>query len=251
MVPRRPGDRVKTNRRDCLSLVKLLRARELTAIWVPDAPQEAMRDLVRAQCDARGLERCRQRIGGFLLRSASSGPSPTPPHQRLPGKAEMRPDQKITANKKGDRSTTRRIADASAWKRDAGQGSPCPSSGAASGPHSNSVQGSPATYPRSGDPTHASEIDQPSLLARFQTSAPASHLPNLPSLRCAKIVAAALLNKRTSEDEEKARMASSGDARFNLASSRGAARSAASGRTQGVDAADISPVLDAQALVFL
>lgn len=69
LIPRRPGDRVKTNRRDCLSLAKLLRAQELTAIWVPDAAHEAMRDLVRARSAAQGdLNRCRQRIGGFLLR---------------------------------------------------------------------------------------------------------------------------------------------------------------------------------------
>src|SRR6202000_2604239 len=53
LIPKRPGDRVKTNRRDALNLVKLLRAGELTAVWVPDARNEAMRDLVRAR-DARG-----------------------------------------------------------------------------------------------------------------------------------------------------------------------------------------------------
>jgi len=69
MIPRRPGNRVKTNRRDCLTLAKLLRSEELTAIWVPDAAHEAMRDLVRARGMVRGdLNRCRQRIGGFLLR---------------------------------------------------------------------------------------------------------------------------------------------------------------------------------------
>jgi transposase len=71
LVPRRPGDRVKTNRRDCLSLARLLRAQELTAIWVPDAVHEAMRDLVRARSATHGdLTRCRQRIGGFLLRQS-------------------------------------------------------------------------------------------------------------------------------------------------------------------------------------
>jgi transposase len=50
-------------------LAKLLRAEELTAAWVPDAPHEAMRDLVRARAAAvADLIRCRQRIGGFLLR---------------------------------------------------------------------------------------------------------------------------------------------------------------------------------------
>lgn len=69
LTPRRPGVRVKTNRRDCLSLAKLLRAEELTAVWVPDAAHEAMRDLVRARAAAvADLGRCRQRIGGFLLR---------------------------------------------------------------------------------------------------------------------------------------------------------------------------------------
>jgi transposase len=69
MTPRRPGLRVKTNRRDCLMLAKLLRAEELTAAWVPDVAHEAMRDLVRARGAAvADLIRCRQRIGGFLLR---------------------------------------------------------------------------------------------------------------------------------------------------------------------------------------
>ncbi len=69
MTPRRPGERVKTNRRDCLALAKLLRAEELRAVWVPDVAHEAMRDLVRARSAAveDGI-RCRQRIGGFLLR---------------------------------------------------------------------------------------------------------------------------------------------------------------------------------------
>jgi transposase len=69
MTPRRPGHRVKTNRRDCLSLAKLLRAEELTAVWVPDAMHEAMRDLVRARSQARrDAVRCGQHIRSFLLR---------------------------------------------------------------------------------------------------------------------------------------------------------------------------------------
>lgn len=69
LIPRRPGDRVKTNRRDCLALAKLLRAEELTAIWVPDAAHEAMRDVVRQRSAARAdVTRCRQRIASFLLR---------------------------------------------------------------------------------------------------------------------------------------------------------------------------------------
>ncbi len=69
LTPRRPGDRVKTNRRDSLTLARLLRAGELTPVWVPDAAHEAMRDLVRARGAAvSDLGRCRQRISGFLLR---------------------------------------------------------------------------------------------------------------------------------------------------------------------------------------
>ena len=69
MTPRRPGVRVKTNRRDCLMLAKLLRAEELTAVWVPDPAHEAMRDLTRARGSAvEDLTRARQRLGGFLLR---------------------------------------------------------------------------------------------------------------------------------------------------------------------------------------
>ena len=49
LIPRRPGERVKTNRRDALSLARLLRAAELTAVWVPDETHEAVRDLVRTR----------------------------------------------------------------------------------------------------------------------------------------------------------------------------------------------------------
>ena len=52
LIPKKPGDRVKTNRRDAVNLAKLLRAGELTAVWVPDSQHEAMRDLVRARLDA-------------------------------------------------------------------------------------------------------------------------------------------------------------------------------------------------------
>ena len=51
-VPRKPGERVKTNRRDAITLARLLRAGELTAVWVPDPTHEAMRDLVRARTAA-------------------------------------------------------------------------------------------------------------------------------------------------------------------------------------------------------
>jgi hypothetical protein len=47
LIPKRSGDRVKTNRRDSVTLVKLSRAGELRAIWVPDSMHEAVRDLTR------------------------------------------------------------------------------------------------------------------------------------------------------------------------------------------------------------
>jgi transposase len=69
LIPKRTGDRVKTDRRDAASLAKLHRAGELTAVWVPDPGHEAMRDLVRARLDAvRALRRSRQQLSGFLLR---------------------------------------------------------------------------------------------------------------------------------------------------------------------------------------
>lgn len=69
LIPRRPGDRVKTNRRDALALAKLLRAGELTAVWVPDEGHEAMRDLVRGRAAAvEDLRRNRQQVSSFMLR---------------------------------------------------------------------------------------------------------------------------------------------------------------------------------------
>jgi transposase len=69
LIPKKPGDRVKTNRRDALSLAKLLRAGELTAVWAPDPRHEAMRDLSRARGAAvEDLQSKRQQVSSFLLR---------------------------------------------------------------------------------------------------------------------------------------------------------------------------------------
>jgi transposase len=69
LIPKRPGDRVKTDRRDAKSLSSLYRAGELTPVWVPDQAQEAIRDLTRAREDMKSVERhTRQRLGAFLLR---------------------------------------------------------------------------------------------------------------------------------------------------------------------------------------
>ena len=69
LVPRKPGDRVKTNRRDAVALARLLRAGELTAVWVPDEGHEAMRDLVRARTAAvETLRVHRQQVSAFMLK---------------------------------------------------------------------------------------------------------------------------------------------------------------------------------------
>lgn len=69
LIPKKVGDRVKTDRRDSLNLARLHRAGELTAIWVPDGAQEALRDLTRAREDMKHLQRqAKQRLLGFLLR---------------------------------------------------------------------------------------------------------------------------------------------------------------------------------------
>ncbi len=69
LIPQRPGERVKTNRRDAVTLARLHRAGELAGVWVPDAKHEAIRDLVRAR-EAAGddLRRKRQQLLSFLLR---------------------------------------------------------------------------------------------------------------------------------------------------------------------------------------
>jgi transposase len=69
LIPRKPGERVKTDRRDAGKLAALHRAGELTPVWVPDQAHEAMRDLVRAgQASVRSLRQARQQLSGFLLR---------------------------------------------------------------------------------------------------------------------------------------------------------------------------------------
>jgi transposase len=68
-VPRRPGDRIKTNRRDADQLARLYRAGELTPIYVPAPPDEAVRDLIRARYQVQKQQhRARQQLKMFLLR---------------------------------------------------------------------------------------------------------------------------------------------------------------------------------------
>lgn len=70
LIPSRSGDRVKTDRRDARKLARLHRSGDLTAVHVPDASDEAMRDLCRARTDAvQDLRRGRAQLKAFLLRN--------------------------------------------------------------------------------------------------------------------------------------------------------------------------------------
>jgi transposase len=76
LVPVKAGDRVKTDRRDALKLARSYRAGDLTAVWVPDAEHEALRDLVRAREAAKKDQlRARHRLSKFLLRRGRRPPT--------------------------------------------------------------------------------------------------------------------------------------------------------------------------------
>ncbi|WP_249413959.1 IS110 family transposase [Alteribacter keqinensis] len=70
LIPQRPGERIKTNRRNSIRLAQLYRAGELTPIYIPNSDDEALRDLVRAREDAKEDElRAKHRLSKFLLRN--------------------------------------------------------------------------------------------------------------------------------------------------------------------------------------
>src|SRR4051794_20706497 len=81
LIPRKPGVRVKTNRRDAIALARLLRAGELTPVWVPDEAHEAVRDLVRAR-DAAVHRASSSHFGGKVGESEG-------PHQLGKGFGEL------------------------------------------------------------------------------------------------------------------------------------------------------------------
>jgi transposase len=85
LIPRKPGERIKTNPRDARKLAELLRAGLLTEVRPPTPADEAVRDLCRARDDAReDLQRCRHRLGKLLLRRGLhyNGRNWTQGHQR-------------------------------------------------------------------------------------------------------------------------------------------------------------------------
>jgi transposase len=78
LIPKRAGDRVKNDRRDCARLAELSRAGELRPIWVPDEEHEAMRNLWRAREDAVAMRlKTRHQLKAFLLRHARRYPGKT------------------------------------------------------------------------------------------------------------------------------------------------------------------------------
>lgn len=69
-IPKSPTDRIKNDHRDAVGLARLLRAGELTPVWIPDLTHEAMRDLVRARAASKQDSRiARLRIQSILLRN--------------------------------------------------------------------------------------------------------------------------------------------------------------------------------------
>lgn len=76
LIPKKAGDRIKTDRRDASKLARYLRSGDLTAVWVPDHEQEAMRDLTRARGDFKNHERkARQQLNAYALRHGHPWPS--------------------------------------------------------------------------------------------------------------------------------------------------------------------------------
>jgi transposase len=69
LIPKKPGDRVKTDRRDAMQLARLARSGDLTVVYVPQVADEAIRDLARAREDTLGdLKSAKFRLKAFLLR---------------------------------------------------------------------------------------------------------------------------------------------------------------------------------------
>jgi transposase len=101
MIPRKPGERQKNDKRDAASLAVLHRGGLLTAVWVPDAAHEAMRDLIRARLAAvRALRAARQQLSAFLLRHERVYPGNRTPWTKahrgwLAGQSFAQPAQQI------------------------------------------------------------------------------------------------------------------------------------------------------------
>jgi transposase len=98
LIPKRAGERVKTNRRDAVSLARLLRAGELKGIWVPDAVHEAVRDLMRVRTSAsedlrKKRQQCLSRIAYILV--GGSALWQLVPFARSLGDGEVRAERNV------------------------------------------------------------------------------------------------------------------------------------------------------------
>jgi transposase len=103
LIPRKPGERIKTNRRDARKLAELLRAGLLTEVRPPTLEEEAVRDLCRARDDAReDLQRGRHRLGKLLLRRGlhySGGRNWTQGHRRwIDGLTWAQPAERVVVD---------------------------------------------------------------------------------------------------------------------------------------------------------
>lgn len=100
MIPKRPGDRIKTDRRDAMSLARLYRSGDIKSVYIPGPEDEAIRDLSRAREDAViAHKRARQQLAALLLRHDVRYPGKTPwsqAHQRWLAVVKMpQPSQQI------------------------------------------------------------------------------------------------------------------------------------------------------------
>ena len=83
LIPAKPGDRVKTDRRDAIKLARLLRSGDLTSVWVPDEEHEALRELTRArQLAVDDQTRARNRVNKLLQRLGVRRPKPMAPWEK-------------------------------------------------------------------------------------------------------------------------------------------------------------------------
>lgn len=92
LIPRKARDKIKTERRDAMMLAPLLRAGQLTEVWVPDEAHEVMRDLVRMRAQPmKDLRKPRQQLHSFVLRHTRLFPGKhwTKAHRRWLGESEF------------------------------------------------------------------------------------------------------------------------------------------------------------------
>ncbi len=116
LIPRKPGERVKTDRRDAEQLARLLRSGELTVVWVPDAEHEALRDLCRAREDAQQAVVAIAREPGL---HRGGGPAPDRASSQCSQRGRRRPDR---GGRRGERP---RLLPTTPWCAVAGQAAGC------------------------------------------------------------------------------------------------------------------------------